>query len=292
MSEPIGLVGLGLMGSALAKRLLAAGFSVVGFDVDKSKIEALQTLGGSGAASLAELSRQCRRIFVAVLNIDQVDDVVEQLWQSASAATEAHVVFCVATCPPSRVAALAERAATHGLVLLDTPVSGTSRQVADGSGLGLIAGDRQQIEANADAISAIYPRSCFIGPAGDGSKAKLAINLILGLHRLALAEGLVLAERFGLDLPTFLDVARSSAAYSQVMDVKGNKMVSGEFSPQGKITQNLKDFAIILDEATQRHQELPAARVLFDVLEASTRHGDGELDNCAIIEEVRRRGAV
>jgi len=99
----------------------------------------------------------------------------------------------------------------------------------------------------------------------------------------------VFAERLGLDLGAFLDVARKSAAYSQIMDVKGDKMVTGDFSPVSKVNQHHKDFNVILGEARKRGQQLPFAALLVEVLEACERHGDAERDNAITIEEIRRR---
>src|ERR1700722_15971131 len=114
-------------------------------------------------------------------------------------------------------------------------------------------------------------------------------DLILGLNRMALAEGMVFAERVGLDLTAFLKVARASAAYAQVMDTKGQKMISGDFSPQGYVKQHLKDVHLMLDQAQKIGQKLPLLEVHADALEACVRHGEGETDNCIIIEEIRRR---
>ncbi len=141
-------------------------------------------------------------------------------------------------------------------------------------------------------LDAIYPKRFHIGPAGDASKAKLAINLILGINRLGLAEGLVFAERMGLDLGAFLNIARASAAYSQIMDVKGDKMVEGDFTPLSKVSQHLKDVRIMLSEAAARGQVLPVGEVLADVLEACMHQGDGEQDNAIMIEEIRRRSGA
>jgi len=98
-------------------------------------------------------------------------------------------------------------------------------------------------------LDALLPKRLHIGKIGDGGRAKLAINLILGLNRLALAEGLVFASRLGLDPTVFLEVARASAAASQVMDTKGPKMVAGDFSPEGRVRQTLKDAHLMLDQA-------------------------------------------
>ena len=180
-------------------------------------------------------------------------------------------------------------ASRRRLALIETPVSGSSAQVRNGDGVGLIGGDKDAIDGVADILDALYPKWFYMGAAGNGGRAKLAINHMLGLNRLVLAEGLVFAERLGLDPAAFLDVARQSAAYSQVMDIKGAKMVSGEYSPQGFIHQSLKDFRLILDQAASRGQEMPLAALNAAVLEACVKRGEGERDNSAVIEEIRRR---
>jgi 3-hydroxyisobutyrate dehydrogenase-like beta-hydroxyacid dehydrogenase len=141
-----------------------------------------------------------------------------------------------------------------------------------------------------DVLDALFARRFHVGRIGDGGRAKLAVNLILGLNRLALAEGLVFAERIGLDPTTFLDVARGSASYSQVMETKGPKMVHGDFSPEGRVKQTLKDVRLMLDQAATARQKLPMLEVHADMLEACVRAGESDLDNSAVIREVRRRG--
>lgn len=293
MAGVVGLIGIGLMGTALARRLLDAGYQVIGFDIVPARRDALRGMGGEPVESVAEVAARCQHTLVAVMTTTQVEDVVEGAGGliEAGDAKAPRIAMCTATCEPDRIEALAGRAGVRGFAFLDTPVSGTSQQVLHGDGYGLIAGDKAVAEA-ADAILAvIYPRRQFIGPAGTATKTKLAINHILGLNRVALAEGLVFAERLGLDLRAFLDVARKSAAYSQIMDVKGDKMVTGDFSPVGRIFQHHKDFNVILGEARRRGQQLPFASLLVEVLEACERHGDGERDNSITIEEIRRRAA-
>jgi 3-hydroxyisobutyrate dehydrogenase len=287
----VGLIGVGLLGQALAYRLLGAGLDVVGFDVDPAKTAKLAELGGRAASSLAELAQRCDPVVLAVFSTDQVEEVVEQRLLPALGEASGRVVMCASTCDPDRVAALAERVAARGLRFLETPVSGSSGQVGRGEGVGLIGGDVAIVAAVEPVLRALFPRYFHIGKAGDGGRAKLAINLILGLNRLALAEGLVFAERLGLDTASFLEVARASACYSQVMDVKGPKMIKRDFAPEGRVTQHLKDVHLILEQATRKRQQLPLLEVHADVLEACVRRGEGDLDNCAVIEEIRRRTA-
>jgi len=288
--EPVGLIGIGLLGQAFAHRLLGAGFEVLGFDVDAGKTAKLAELGGRPAASVADLARRCDPVVIAVFSTDQVEEVIERELLRALGERSGKIVLCASTCDPDRIAALGQRVATRGLRLLETPVSGASGQVSRGEGIGLIGGDADLMHAAAPVLRALFASYFHIGKIGDAGRAKLAINLILGLNRLALAEGLVFAERLGLDPELFLKVARSSAAYSQVMEVKGSKMIRGEFTAEGRIAQHLKDVHLMLDQAQRLRQPLALLEVHADVLEACVRHGEGDLDNSAVIKELRRRG--
>ena len=286
-ARQIGIAGLGLLGSALAHRLVGAGFDPKGYDIDPGKTAALAKSGGI-AASLDEVAR-CDVVLLAVFDTDQVEDVVTNAIVPALTPGTTKTVLCCSTCDPDRIAVLVEKVAPLGLRMIETPVSGSSGQVRNGEGTGLIGGERDTVDSVADIIDALYPKWFYMGEAGNGGRAKLAINHLLGLNRLVLAEGLVFAERLGLDPKGFLDVAKQSAAYSQVMDIKGPKMVSGDYTPQGFIHQSLKDFKLMLDQAGKRGQSLPLATLNAEVLSACVSRGEGERDNSAVIEEMRRR---
>jgi len=283
------VVGLGLLGQAFVSRLLGAGFEVVGFDIDRAKNIKLVERGGHPADSVGDLARRCDPIVLAVFSTDQVEDVIERELLPAAGDGSAKIVLCASTCDPERIARLAQRVGKRGLRLLETPVSGASGQVARGEGVGLIGGDPQVVSAVEPVLRALFATYFHMGKIGDGGRAKLAINLILGLNRLAVAEGLVFAERLGLDAEAFLKVARSSAAYSQVMDIKGSKMIRGEFGAEGRVTQHLKDVHLMLEQAERVKQRLPLLEIHADVLEACVRQGEGDLDNSAVIKEIRRR---
>jgi putative dehydrogenase len=290
---PVGVVGIGLMGEVFARRLVAAGFSVVGFDIDPAKTARRQEFGARPAGSIAEVARAADPIVLAVFNTDQVEEVVEQEIVPVfgkHGREPGKIVMCTSTCDPDRVAALAERVTRQGLRFLETPVSGTSEQVRQGDGVGLIGGDRTIAAEVDDVLQAMFPRRFHVGAAGDGGRTKLAVNLILGLNRLALAEGLVFATRLGLEPNAFLNVAQASAAYSQVMDTKGRRMIESDFRPEGRARQTLKDVHLMLDQAQKVGQPLPLLNVHCDVLEACVRAGESELDNSVIVAEIRRRG--
>jgi putative dehydrogenase len=287
----VGLVGIGLMGQALTERLLLAGFGVLGFDIDPAKGAWLAERGGQAAASIADVARQAHPIMIAVFSTDQVEEVVEREIAPALDGKRNPILLCTSTCDPDRIAALGERLAARGIRFLELPVSGTSEQVRRREGVGLIGGDADLVPEVAPILDAVLASRFHIGRVGDGGRAKLAVNLILGLNRLALAEGLVFAERLGLDPAAFLKVAQGSAAYSQVMDTKGGKMVGGDFSPEGRVRQTLKDVHLMLDQARTHGQQLPLLEIHEDVLSACVRHGEQDLDNSRVIAEIRRRTA-
>jgi 3-hydroxyisobutyrate dehydrogenase len=278
------------MGEVYAQRLLDAKIPVTGFDIDAARRSRLALIGGKPAESIAALAKSARCFIIAVFNTEQVEDVVENHLLPALGEGSNAIVLCMSTVDPDRVAALAARVIPRGIRYLDVPVSGTSDQVRRGDGVALIGGDMAIAEDVTDVLDALFVRRFHVGKVGDGGRAKLAVNLILGLNRLALAEGLVFAERLGLNPAAFLEVARGSASYSQVMETKGPKMVRDDFSPEGRVKQTLKDAHLMLEQGAAVGQKLSALEVHVDVLEACVRAGEAELDNSAIVKEVRRRG--
>lgn len=288
--SPIAIIGLGLMGEVYAQRLLDAGFAVSGYDVDPVRRARLAEIGGTPADTIGELAKPARAILLAVFNMAQVEDVIENHLLPALGEGSNKIVVCMSTVDPDQVAALAARVTPRGIRYLDVPVSGTSDQVRRGDGVALIGGDATIADALAPEFDALFARHFHIGKIGDGGRAKLAVNLILGLNRLALAEGLVFAERLGLDPAAFLEVAKGSASYSQVMETKGMKMVRGDFAPEGRVKQTLKDAHLMMDQGAAVGQPLLSLQIHVDTLEACVKAGESDLDNSAIIREVRRRG--
>ena len=288
----VGVIGAGLMGTACVRRLAQAGFEVLAYDVDAAKCAAIARLGARAAGSIAEMIGQSAAVVLAVFNTGQVEQVIESaggVADTVGAGAHSPIVICTSTCDPDRLAALAARVTPRGVRFLEVPISGTSRQVAAGDGVGLVGGERELMAQAAPMLDAICPRRYFLGGVGNGSRAKLAVNLILGLNRAAIAEGLVFAERLGLEREAFLDVARGSAAYSQVMDIKGPLMARREFrNPQSRVDQSLKDFSLMLKQAGAVGQELPFAAVYARMLEDCVQHGESEWDNAAIVEAIAR----
>jgi len=290
LSDAIGLIGIGLVGSAMAERLVADVFNIVGFDIDQAKCEQLERLGGATVNNPAQVAEQTDRIILSLPDSDAVLQVVEGPGGILKAKKLPGYIIDTTTGEPDKTAALAKNLAKRQVYFLDAPFSGSSRQVRDKEVVFMVGGEKAAYEKCMDIFESLGAKTFYLGASGNGSRAKLAGNLILGLNRLALAEGLVFAAKLGLDQKAFLELLKSTPAYSAAMDVKGKKMLEGDFTPQARLRQHHKDVSIILKYAENLQQDLPLSKTHLEILEKAIAAGDGEMDNSAVIREIQRRG--
>ena len=288
MNEPpIGMIGIGLLGSALAGRLRDAGFRVVGLDLDRDRLDAFARMGGEPVATAEAVVRTCDRIVFSLPTSAVAVAVVDRIEGSLR---PGQIIVDTTTGEPADAETIGARLRGRGVAYLDATVSGSSEQARRGEATIMAGGETRDFESCADLFDVFAASTFHVGPIGSGARMKLATNLVLGLNRAALAEGLAFARAIGLDPGRTLDVLRSGAGYSRIMDAKGPKMVAGEFSPQARLSQHLKDVRLILDEAVRAGLATPlseAHRLLLEVAEAA---GWGGLDNSAILRAYERPG--
>lgn len=281
---PTGLVGLGLMGGAFAARLRLAGFAVLGCDLDPACRAALAEQGGGTVANAAEVLRRCDRV---ILSLPSHHEVAEVIAAGGAALRDGQIIIDTTTGDPERSAALAGELAVRGVTYLDATISGNSAQVRGGVAVVMVGGDGAAFAACGDLLAALGQEAFHTGPSGSGAKMKLVTNLVLGLNRAALAEGLALGEAIGLDPDLTLRVMRRSPAYSRAMDVKGEKMLRSEFSPDARLSQHLKDVRLMLELGTQAGLPMTLSSAHREVLEQAESAGLGALDNSALIQVSR-----
>ncbi|MEP3276636.1 MAG: NAD(P)-dependent oxidoreductase [Stappiaceae bacterium] len=282
MTQSIGIFGLGLIGMAMANRLIAAGHHVNGSDPDKERCKLFSDAGGT-VVSPAEIWT-APLVLSAVFSTEQLGTVID----SAPHETKS-VLVSTSTCDPDQMVTLENRAERHGLTLVEAPISGTSQHVAQGTALYLLAGDSVGLDKFENIADALSPNRERVGDIGDGNRMKLAINLVLGLSRAAVAEGVVFAEALGLDPANYLRVAQRSAARSDVMASKGPKMVNRDFSPLGRIAQSHKDFRLIQEMASRHdHGGLPMVARYLEILRNADAAGESDLDNSAVFLAIGR----
>jgi len=288
-SKTLGLIGLGLVGTAIAEVLFSRHFEIVGFDIDAARCANLRAIGGRVAASPQEIAQAVPCVVLSLPETNVVREVVEGPNGLVKAEKPPRYIVDTTTGDPEETIRLAQRLEQRGICLLDATISGSSDQVRHREAVFMVGGDKTAFERCTDIFAALSEKIFYLGPSGSGSKAKLAGNLVLGLNRLVLAEGLVFAERLGLDLKSFLELLKVSPAYSAAMDVKGEKMLRQDFTSQSRIRQHHKDVSLILKYARQAGQELPLSRIHRDILEKAMAAGEGDLDNAAVIREIARR---
>lgn len=278
----VGLIGLGLMGTALTQRLLEDGYRVAVWNRTRSKADALIARGAEWSDNPLAA---CDRVVLSLYTTEVVAQVLEELRDGLR---PGQIILDTTTGEPAQTAALGKRLAARGVRYLDSPISGSSEQTRRGEATVMVGGDRVAFEACADLWPVLGQKVFHVGPCGSAAKMKLISNLVLGLNRAALAEGLAFAEAIGVAPVAALEVMAGSMAYSKAMDVKGRKMVERDFSVQARLSQHLKDVRLMLQAAGEAGMPLPLADTHRQLMEQAEAAGLGDLDNSAIIEILRR----
>lgn len=282
-SSTLTVIGLGLMGSAFAERLLEHGWRVRVWNRSRDKVAPLLTLG---AIWTDEPFAEADRILISLYDSASVSEVLSKLQPSPRAG---QILIDTTTGDPEQSAARAAMLAEIGVRYLEAPVSGSSEQTRRGEATVMVGGDQDAFEACADLWPLLGQKVFYCGGSGSAAKMKLITNLVLGLNRAVLAEGLAFARALGVQPATALEVMRGSMAYSKAMDVKGRKMIEGDFTPQARLSQHLKDVRLILQGAANAGLDLPFSQIHRALLEQAEHGGLGDLDNSAILKVLDQR---
>ncbi len=275
----VGIIGLGLVGSALAERFLACGFDVCGHDIDLEKTAALFKIGGGPLASAVDVVRQCERVVLSL----PTSDIAAQVLEEIAGELAGKLVLDTTTGEPEMMARLGTWLTDHGAEYLDATIAGSSTQVRRGEVVVMLGGSAEAAARCEDLLRTFAVEWFHLGPVGSGARMKLVVNLVLGLNRAVLAEGLAFAKSCGIDPATALEVLQSGPAFSRVMETKGPKMLAGEFSPEARLAQHHKDVKLILESGQRMGARLPLSQLHEKLLAELIDAGRGDLDNCAIV---------
>jgi 3-hydroxyisobutyrate dehydrogenase-like beta-hydroxyacid dehydrogenase len=266
----IGIIGVGLLGSAIAARLEAAGYTVVGYDIVPDR--------RIGASTGQEVMDKATTVIFCLPTSDVVAQVLGEL-KVARGTT----IIDATTGEPDAMAAFGTKLAGAGVEYLDATVLGSSRVVREGRATVMAGGRRPVFDAAAPIFRPFASQSFYMGGYGAGARMKLVANLALGLHRAVLAETLSFAQASGISPVDAMAVLKAGAAYSRVMDDKGEKMLKHDFSVEAKLSQHLKDVRLILASAKAKGAKTPLSEVHRQLLEKLEAAGYGEVDNSAIV---------
>lgn len=290
---PIAVIGLGLMGSRMSKRLLDHGFRLRGYDPEPARLEEFGKAGGVPADTAASAVEGCWAALLSLPDSDVSREVCLGRDGIAASSVSGLTVYDTTTGRPADAVEIAHALAKRGVVFCDSTVSGNSALARSGDLVVMMGGPEDAYERGRPIFEAIGRSHHHVGPVGSGSRTKLIVNHLLTIHRMALAEVLVAAEMAGMDLDSTLHVLKDGLAYSRAMDAWGDSMISSDhLSLSSRLRQSRKDARLILEHGLELGTPMNLMAVVMEALAEGEASGLGDLDNSSIIEVVRRRAGI
>jgi len=285
--QTVGMIGLGIMGSAMSFNLGRAGFRVVGYDVAPRQRAAHARAGGVAARSVAAVAR---RADIVIASLPSARALVEVAAGLAASARRGTVVVETSTLPIPVKQAARDALAKRGVVLLDCPLSGTGAQARAKDLLVYVSGDRAAYRRIVPVLQGFTSANYYVGAFGNGSKMKFVANLLVAIHNVAAAEAMVLGMKAGLDPAMVLKVIAGGAGGSRMFQVRGPMMVKGDYSEatmKNEVWQ--KDMTVIGDFARELDCPTPLFAASAPIYNAAMAMGLGKQDTgavCAVLEEM------
>ena len=286
----IAIIGLGIMGSAIASNLITAGHTVSGFDTDPDKMARLKPDGVTTCGSAAEAARGADLLLTSLPTVEALDATVANLVASPQPGL---VIAELSTMPIEVKQAAHDRLQAVGMILLDCPLSGTGAQAVTGDLALYASGDEAAFRRARPVFDGFARISHYLGVFGNGSRMKFVANLLVAVHNVAAAEAIVLGTKAGLDPERILEVIGSGAGTSRIFELRGPMMAKGVYTPPTATMHVLqKDSAIIAAFADALGVDTPmldAAAPLYDQAEAQ---GHAEEDVGAVHAVLARRAGL
>jgi putative dehydrogenase len=285
--QPVGMIGLGIMGSAMSANLLRAGFEVLGYDVVAQRRKEHRKAGGSVARSCRDVGKRCAILVTSLPSSEALLATAAELAQSRRAR---QVVIETSTLAIPVKEDVRWRLAARGITLLDCPLSGTGAQARAKDLIVYASGDRGGYRRASPVMDGFARAHYYVGAFGAGSKMKFIANLLVAIHNVAAAEAFVLARKAGLDPALMLKVIADGAGSSRMLQVRGPMMVKGDYSNATmKVQVWQKDMTIIGDFARKLDCPTPlfaASAPIYTAAMAMGRSAEDTAAVCAVLEEM------
>jgi 3-hydroxyisobutyrate dehydrogenase-like beta-hydroxyacid dehydrogenase len=284
---PVGMVGLGIMGSAMSANLMRAGYPVIGYDVLAPRRRQHRRAGGQDVAACRDMGGRAGTVVCSLPSSDALLQTAEALGESPR---PPRVVVDTSTLPIAAKEEARAILAARGTTLLDCPVSGTGPQARAKDLVVYASGDRASYRRIGPVIEGFARAQYYVGAFGAGSKVKFVANLMVAIHNVAAAEGLVLAMKAGLDPAMVFKVIADGAGSSRMFQVRGPMMVKGDYrDAMMKLGIWQKDMTVIADFARQLQCPTPlfaASAPLYTAAMAMGHDTDDTGAVCAVLEEM------
>jgi len=276
----VGVAGLGLMGSGLAKRLVGTGHEVAVYNRDRSKAERIS--GAAVAQTPMDLASSCELVITVVTDYDAVRQVM--LGNGGiSKSSNKPIVADASTISPLQSKQMAESLRQAGIEMLGMPVMGGPAAAESGDLIPVVAGSRQAYERARPVIETLGKKAFYIGEKdGSANSVKLALNLNIALIATAVSEGMTLARASGIDPAVFVDILNSTYFKTGLSEKKGPLMVKNDFTPSFHLKNMLKDLELATSTAQQAGITLPVTALVQQVYRAANNSGFSESDYTAV----------
>lgn len=285
------MIGLGIMGSAMASSLMRAGYRAIGYDLLPARLQQHRRAGGQTASTCADLAERADIIVTSLPSSDALLDAASALSQSPR--PKARIVVETSTLPIAVKEEARALLAPSGVTLLDCPLSGTGAQARTGDLVVYASGSRPAYRRAVPVLEGFARAHYYVGPFGAGSKTKFVANLLVAIHNVAAAEALVLAMKAGLDPAMVLKVVSAGVGNSRVLEVRGPMIVKGDYS---RATMKLdvwrKDMAIIADFAREVGCPTPLFAATAPLYASAIATGRGAEDTAAVTVVLERLAGV
>ncbi len=288
----LGYVGLGVMGSAIVRRLLDAGHAVHVWNRTPEKAEPLLEAGARWAGSPREAAERGEFVFTMVTNTAAVEAVADGEDGILAGLGPGKVYVEMSTASPANTRALAERVAAAGAQMLDSPVSGTSITVEQGKASLMVGGDEDAFERVRPVLEAIGPRVIHVGPTGAAVTVKIAVNLSLAVQMVAFSEGVLLAEKSGISREKAVEVMLASVIASPMVTYRGPLVLGHPDEVWFDCTMMQKDLNLALELGRQLEVPLPTTAVTNELLTAARGLGIGDRDFAALFDVLAAQSGV
>lgn len=277
MTTNVGVIGLGVMGSAMSSHIISGGLEVHGYDTDTERLGAF---AGTQAGSVAEVTERSDIILLSLPTAQALATVTAEI---VAAEPEGRIVVEMGTLAlDDKVTAQAQLAAA-GATMLDAPVSGTGLQAADATLVVYCSGPSAAYELTRPIFDLISQKSYDLGEFGNGSRMKYVANLLVAVHTLATAEAHALGEAGGLDPQIVQEVISAGIGASKIFDVRGPMVASSSYEPpSARLAIILKDAGIIAGFARDVGATTPLLDAAIPLYERGMAEGIGDLDAAAL----------
>jgi len=286
----VGIIGLGIMGSAMARQLLLAGFEVNGFDTATDKLDEFALMGGNDKQSGAEVAAASELVIFSLPSIPSLVAATEDV---AAGAHDGLIAAEMGTFPIEAKQNVFDRLAQVGVELMDVPVSGTGLQAADGTLVVMASGSQAAFDRTKCVFDAVGRATHYLGAFPNGSMMKFIANLLVTIHNLASAEAHALGIAAGMDPATVQEVIGSGVGSSRIFDIRGPMMAADVYEPpSARLSTILKDAKIIQAFARSNGAPTPLLDTALPIYEASDAAGLGDLDAAALLRYLENESGI